>query len=87
MSGYEVVTAVTPIVTVPGFGTFTAGATCPSGKHVIAGGYEALGSAILLTPIASHPTITIDTWRVILRSPQVSQTANVQLRVYAVCAQ
>lgn len=85
VSGYEIVTALSPVATVVGFGTFAMTATCPAGKHAIAGGYESLGDAIKLTPVASHP-VTFDTWRVVLRSPQVTQTPNAQVRVYVVCA-
>ena len=89
VSGYETVAIVSPAVpaTVNGFGTFTAFATCPPGKRVITGGYESLGDAIKLTPVASHPDpASLDTWRVVLRSPQIVQTFNVQVKVYAVCA-
>lgn len=85
VSGYEIVTALSQVVTVAGFGTFAMTATCPAGKHAIAGGYESLGNAYLLTPIASHP-FAIDTWRVVLRSPQVAPTPSVQVRVHVVCA-
>ena len=52
---------------------------------MIAGGYESVGNAIQLTPVASHP-VTAEIWRVMLRSPSVGQIANVQVRVFAVCA-
>jgi hypothetical protein len=88
-TGYEIVQVVSPAapVTLSGFATLTATATCPVGKSVIGGGYESLaGDAIKLSLIASHPSGT-DTWRVILRNPGVVQAFTVQLRVYAICAQ
>ncbi len=84
VSGYEIVEALSSVATVPGFGTITVLATCPAGKHVIAGGYDSLGDAVKLTPVSSQPAGS-DTWRVVLRSPQVVQTMNVQARVHAVC--
>ncbi len=85
LSGTQIVEALSSTATLPGFGTLTALATCPAGTHVIGGGYESLGDAIKLTPVSSHPAGS-DTWRVVLRSPQVVPTANVQIRVYAICS-
>jgi hypothetical protein len=88
VSGVEVVFALNPALTaatVAGFGTFTGSVACPSGKYVIAGGYESLNNAGFLLPYASYPT-SATTWRVMLRNTGSASVSNVQVRVYAVCA-
>jgi hypothetical protein len=60
-------------------------ASCPTGKRVIAGGYELLFNAILLQPIMSKAT-SDTTWTVKFRNPVSSPQPNMQVRVYAVCA-
>jgi hypothetical protein len=85
VSGYEVVTATTVNGSVSAFGTFSGTASCPVGKHPIAGGYEGLFNGIFLTPSSSFPMST-STWRVNLRNTTASDITNVQLRVYVMCA-
>jgi len=85
VSGYEVVWGNTAVGSVSGFGTFTGTASCPVGKHPLAGGYEGLFNGIFLTPSASFPMST-STWRVNLRNTTASDVTNVQLRVYVICA-
>ncbi|MEO5896703.1 MAG: IPT/TIG domain-containing protein [Vicinamibacterales bacterium] len=85
VSGYEVVSALSPVVPVGQFALYTATASCPAGKHAIAGGYEAFGGGRLMVPYASLPS-TLQTWRVSLRNPDVTDQANVSVRVYVICA-
>jgi hypothetical protein len=56
--------------------------TCPVGKRVLGGGYES-STGFVLHPVASYPP-TVDSWKVTLRLSQ--DTATIQFRVYAVCA-
>jgi hypothetical protein len=72
-------------VTVNGFSTLTALATCPAGKRAIGGGYEPFFNATLLVPVASHISGT-DTWRVVLRNSSNTQVTNVQFKAYVICA-
>ncbi|CAN5737515.1 hypothetical protein BH18ACI5_BH18ACI5_20180 [soil metagenome] len=85
VSGYEVVSELSPVVPVGQFALYTATASCPAGKHAIAGGYEAFGGGRLMVPYASLP-LTSQTWRVGLRNPEVTDQANVSVRVYVICA-
>ena len=88
VSGYEVVSETSPVigsVSVGQFALYSATATCPAGKRAIAGGYEAFGGARLMLPYASMPSTT-QTWRVSLRNPDVTDQANVSVRVYVICA-
>jgi hypothetical protein len=87
VSGLEVVWALNPpstSATVAGFGTFSAGAACPTGKKVIAGGYEGVNNGSFLLPYASFP-LSATTWRVMVRNTGSASMSNVQVRVYAVC--
>jgi hypothetical protein len=59
-------------------------AACPTGKHAVSGGYEALNGGIFLTPVASYP-VAPTIWRVDLRNTGTSAVSNVQLRVYVIC--
>ncbi len=88
VSGFEVVYAVSPSapMALGAFTTLSGSATCPAGKHVIAGGHESLSNAAFMNLVASYPSAAA-TWRVTiinaLNPPQSMN--NVQLRVYAVC--
>jgi hypothetical protein len=52
---------------------------------VIAGGHENLASSFQLTFMASFPA-NGTTWKVVLRNPTATPLANMQVRVYAICA-
>jgi hypothetical protein len=73
-----------PPITVASFGTITGNAGCPAGKRAIAGGYEALGGAIQMTPNGSFPA-SETTWRVVMRNLTTTPLANSQIRVWVVC--
>lgn len=75
----------TPPTTVPSFGTVAGTATCPEGKRAIGGGFESLGNASQMLPIASYP-VTATTWRVMLRNTLSTALSTVQVRVYVICA-
>ena len=74
-----------PPTTVSSFSTLTGFASCPAGKRAIAGGYESLGGAAQMVPVASHPS-SETTWRVQLRNLTATSISNAQVRVYVVCA-
>jgi hypothetical protein len=57
--------------------------TCPNGKRVLGGGFEA-NVNLALHPIASFPP-TPSSWRVVVRLSQ-DMGATFSWRVYAVCA-
>jgi hypothetical protein len=73
-----------PPITVGSFATITGNASCPAGKRAIAGGFEALGGAIQMTPNGSYP-VSETTWRVVMRNLLTTSLANAQVRVYVVC--
>lgn len=87
VSGYEIVSVNNPAVpgVVGGVALLVGTAQCPVGKQVIGGGHENLGSSHFLTFMASFPANNT-TWQVVLRNPTASPLANMQVRVYAICA-
>jgi len=74
--------ALTPVNNLPASAQTTLEVTCPNGKRVLGGGFEA-NVDLTLHPIASFPP-TAFTWRVTVRLSQ-STAASFSWRVYAVC--
>ena len=83
MSGYQVVSTLVSF-NINGNATATANASCPAGKQVIGGGFDASGTALQLQLLASFPAAA-DTWRVMVRLNQVTAVP-FSVRTYAICA-
>ncbi len=89
VSGFEIVSAAAPSTggtTVAPFTTFFATVSCPAGKQPLGGGYESIGGAQSLDPVASFPLFngTVG-WKVVLRNSASSTASNVQVKVYVIC--
>ena len=87
MSGYEVVSALSPAapVNVGGFASLSGSATCPAGKIAIAGGYEGYGDSWFMHHYASFPSAP-NTWTVSLKNRDSGSKFNVQMKVFVLCA-
>lgn len=84
VSGYVVVNQLTTPVTVGINGLEVSVLSCPAGKSILTGGHEQLNGALQLQYVGSWPLN--NGWRVLLRNTTGASVANVQLRMYAVCA-
>ena len=102
LEGYELVSTDSPIwATVSANGNVQSSVSCPTGKRVLAGGFEPMlvtvlagqpptsapgaGSVVNLNLTSSGPTGSGDGWSVSFRNLQGTQRTNVQFRIWAVC--
>ena len=84
VSGYVVTTSLTTPITVGTGNLEVSVISCPSGKTIISGGHEQLNGALQLQYVGAWPLN--NGRRVLLRNATAASVSNVQLRMYAVCA-
>jgi hypothetical protein len=88
VSGWELVSALTPAIAVSPGSVLTLTVSCPADKRPLGGGFEALNGALQLNLVSSLPTTSSLAgygWKVDLRNNTSSAQFYSQIRVYAIC--
>ena len=84
VSGYVSLTSLSPSAAVGPGAVNYSNLPCPVGKVPLGGGYELVGSAPLITFIASVPVG--NSWGVLLRNDTAATVYGVQVRLWVLCA-